>query len=195
MSDFPSASRKVLATLLPISAGYRLTNAIETYHQHVPHSVLKGGALHICVCVFVPFIGGSPSVQGETCAALCSVSCGLHLFSVFSVQLEPTGVTQEGVNTRAFFFFLRFLYAPPSSCSACLNFLSREGFGHPCPSPTPKSNFVYSRSFSAVNRFPLPGTKVRKKPTLAEIRTRDLVARRLRGYQLDHIYIYTSTCC
>ena len=119
----------------------------------------------------------------------------------FSVQLEPTGVTQEGVNTGAFFFFLCFFFAPPSSCGACLNFLSREGFGCPYPSSTPKLNFVYSRSFSAINRFPLPGTKVRKKPTLAEIRTRDLVARRLREYQLDHrgdkVYRPLSTflCC
>ena len=91
-----------------------------------------------------------------------------------------------GGKHRGFFFFLCFFFAPPSSCGACLYFLSREGFGCPCPSSTPKLNFVYSRSFSAINRFPLPGTKVRKKPTLAEIRTRDLVARRLRGYQLDH---------
>ena len=118
----------------------------------------------VCVCVFVPPIGGSPSVQGERCATLCSVSRGLHLFSVFAVQLEPTGVTQEGVNTGASFFFLYFFYAPPSSCGACLHFLSREGFGRPCPSSTPQSNFVYSRRFPAINRFPLPGTKVRENP-------------------------------
>ena len=132
-------------------------------------------------CVFVPSIGGSPSVQGETCATLCSVFRRLHLLSVLSVQLEPNGVTQEGVNNGAFSSFYVFFFAPPSSCGACLHVLSREGFGRPYSSSTSKLIFVYSRSFSAIYRFPLPGTKVRKKNTLAEIRTRDRVARRLRG--------------
>ena len=42
------------------------------------------------------------------------------------------------------------------------SFSSREGFGRPDPSSTPKSNVVYSRSFSAVNGFPLPRTKERR---------------------------------
>ncbi len=138
---------------------------------------IRQNASSVCV-FFVPFIGGSPSVQGETCATLCSVSRGLHLFQwIFLSNYNQPGSHRRG----AFFFFLCLFCAPPSSCGACLHFLSREGFGCPYPSSTPKLNFVYSRSFSAINRFPLPGTKVRKKPTLAEIRTRDLVARRLRG--------------
>ena len=45
-------------------------------------SIPAKAAAGVCVCVFVPsIIGGSPSVQGETCATLCSVSRGLHLFS------------------------------------------------------------------------------------------------------------------
>ena len=34
--------------------------------------------------------------------------------------------------------------SPPSFCSACRNFLSREGFSRSFPSSTVKSNFVYS---------------------------------------------------
>ena len=137
-------------------------------------------------CVFVPSIGGSPSVQGETCATLCSVSRGLHLFSVLFCPPRTNRGHTGGETPGLFPFFLCFFFAPPSSFGACLHFLSREGFSRPYPSSTPKLNFVCSRSFSATNRFPLPGTKVRIKPTLAEIRTRDLVARRLRRYQLDH---------
>ena len=33
--------------------------------------------------------------------------------------------------------------SPPSSCSACRNFLSREGFSRSFPSSNVKSNFVY----------------------------------------------------
>ena len=74
----------------------------------------------------------------------------------FSVQLESTGVTQEGVNTGPFSSFYVFLFCP-TVLLRCLPsfFLSREGFGCPYPSSTPKLNFVYSRSFSAINRFPL----------------------------------------
>ena len=105
-----------------------------------------------------------------------------------SVQLEPTRVTQEGVNTGAIIFFLCFFSAPPSSCGACLHFLSREGFGRPCPSSTPKSNFVYSRSFSAILCIALHyyQAKVRKKKHSRRYPNPDLVARKLRGYHLDH---------
>ena len=105
----------------------------------------------------------------------------------FSVQLEPTGVTQEWVNTGAFFFFLCFLFAPPSSCGAWLHFFIAKRLRLSLSLVNTKVEFcLLTKSFSAINRFPLPGTTVRKKPTLAEIQTRDLVARRLRGYQLDH---------
>ena len=63
----------------------------------------------------------SPSIPGETCTTRCSVSRGLHLFSVFSVQLEPTGVAQEEVYTGDFFFFF-FSFCPTASCGACLHF-------------------------------------------------------------------------
>ena len=138
------------------------------------------------MCFRPIYFGGSPSVQGETCATLCSVSRGLHLFSVPFCPIRPNRGHTGGGKHRGFFLLLCFFFAPPPSCGDCLHFLSREGFGRPYPSSTPKSKFVYSRSQSAINRFPLPGTKVRKNNTLAEILTRDLVARRLRGYQLDH---------
>ena len=52
----------------------------------------------------------------------------------FSVQLVPTVVTQEGVNTGAlFFFFLFFFFAPPSSCGACLRFYREKGSAVPFP--------------------------------------------------------------
>ena len=43
----------------------------------------------------------------------------------FSVQLEPTGVTQEGVNTGAFFFSLCVCYAPLLRCLPSL-FIARR---------------------------------------------------------------------
>ena len=67
----------------------------------------------------------SPSIPGETCTTRCSVSRGLHLFSVFSVQLEPTGVAQEEVYTGDFFFFF-FSFCPTASCGACLHFCARR---------------------------------------------------------------------
>ena len=125
----------------------------EILHGRLSLSVI------VYVCVFVPFIGGSPSVQGETCATLCSVSRGLHLFSVFFCPTRTNRGHIGGGKHGDFLILLCFLYAPPSSCGACLHLLSREGFGRSYPSSTTKSNFACSRSFSA-----LPGTKVRKKP-------------------------------
>ena len=98
------------------------------------------------MCVFVPSIGGSPSVQGETCATLCSASRGLHLLSVRFCPTRTNRGHTGGGKHRGF-------YAPPSSCGACLHFLSREGFGRPYPSSTPKSKFVYSRSFFSYKSF------------------------------------------
>ena len=72
-------------------------------HEPRTRSGLECVCVRVCVCVcvcacvrvFVPsYISGNPSVQGETCATLCSVSRGLHYFSALSVQLESTGVTQ-----------------------------------------------------------------------------------------------------
>ncbi len=61
----------------------------------------------MCVCVFVSCIGDSPSGQGETCVLHFAVYLEDYTYSAyFSVRLEPTEVTQEGVNTGAFIFFL-----------------------------------------------------------------------------------------
>ena len=80
----------------------RPDSAIHYYSAITLHHDRR--ALRVCVCVFVPSTGGSPSVKGKTCATLCSESGGLHLFSVlfWRTIIEPTGVTQEGVNTGAF---------------------------------------------------------------------------------------------
>ena len=56
----------------------------------------------------------------------------------------PAGVTQEEGHTG-------FLHLP--SAVLALILLSREGFSHPFPSSTMKSNFVYPR----INRSPLVG--------------------------------------
>ena len=113
------------------------------------------GVCCCCCCVFVPSILATvPPIKARRALENCTGS--VH----FSVQLQLPGVTQEG----GFFLLALVFFAPPSSCDACLHFSSREGFGRLYPSSTPeKSNFVYSRSFSAINRFPLPGTGVRKK--------------------------------
>ena len=70
----------------------------------------------------------------------------------------PAGVTQA----PEFFFFF---FSPPFFCGACVNFLSREGFSHPFPSSTVKSNFVYPRRS---NRSPLVGRDVRENPSLCD---------------------------
>ncbi len=131
------------------------------------HKVLSAGCCSktksVCVCFFFGSSNGdSPSDQGETCTTLRSVSRGLHLFSAFFRPTRTKPGHTEGYN-RGFFLLFYFFFAPPSSCGACLHFLSREGFGRPFPSSTMKSKCVYSRSFSAFYSFLPPGTKVRKK--------------------------------
>ena len=83
---------------------------------------------------------------------------GTTLCSVFFCPSEPTGVTQEGVNTGAvfsfpFFFFLKF---PTHSCGACLHFYREKGpFSRPFPSSTmKKGEFVYSRGVQGFNWLP-----------------------------------------
>ncbi len=94
----------------------------------------------MCVCVFSSHVLATvPLVKARRVLHFCSVSRGLHLFRApysvyFSVQLEPTEVTQEGVNTGAFFFFLCiFFCAPPSPCGACLHFYREKGSAVPSP--------------------------------------------------------------
>ena len=87
--------------------------------------------LHLCVHFCPVYFGGSPSDQGETGTTLCSVSRGSSVY--FPVQLEPTGVTQKGVNTGIIFVFLCFFYTPPSSCGACLHFDREKGSAVPIP--------------------------------------------------------------
>ncbi len=54
----------------------------------------------MCVCFHLMFLATVPLVKARRVLHFCSVSRGLHLvYSVYFVQLEPTEVTQEGVNT------------------------------------------------------------------------------------------------
>jgi len=106
---------------------------------------------------------------------VCRVSRRLHLFSV-SVQLKPTGVTQEGVNTARAFFPVSCFFLPTVPLMLASVFLSREGFSRPSPSSKHlKFEFVNdSRSYSAVLLLStsLPGIIRRQKNknrTLAEI--------------------------
>ncbi len=65
------------------------------------------GDMCVCVCVFVACIGDSPSWSRRDVYYTFAVYLEDYTYSVyFSVQLEPTEVTQEGVNTGAFLFFL-----------------------------------------------------------------------------------------
>ena len=86
-------------------------------------------------CVFVPFILATvPPIKVRRVLHLAVYLEVLHFAVYFlSVQLEPTGVTQEGVNTGAFFFFLFSFFAPPSSCGACLHFYREKGPAVPFP--------------------------------------------------------------
>jgi len=77
----------------------------------------------VCVCVFVSSILATvPLVKARRVRHFAVdledyTTCSAY----FSVQPEPNEVTQEGVNTGAFFLFLHILScAPPSSCGACL---------------------------------------------------------------------------
>ena len=127
----------------------------------------------VCVCVFVPFIGGSPSVQGETCATLCSVSRGLHLFSVFFCPTRTNrGHTGGGKSTGPFFFFFCFFFLPhrPPAVLAVI-FYREKGSAVPIPRQHQRRILSTHEAFSAINRFPLPGTKVWKRtPCIYPIR-------------------------
>ena len=135
------------------------------------------GVCCCCCCVFVPSILATvPPIKARRALENCTGS--VH----FSVQLQLPGVTQEG----GFFLLALVFFAPPSSCDACLHFLSKEAWvrlflslvNNEVELCLIKKLFTY-RSLSTARH------ESEKKPTFAEIRTRDLVARRLRGYQLD----------
>ena len=106
------------------------------------------------------------------------------MLSVFLCPTNNRGHTGGGKHLGSFLLLWLF-YAPPSSCGDCL--LSREGFGRPYPSSTPKLSLVYSRSFSAINRFPLRYDSEKNKtlsPRFEPVTW--LIARTLWGYQQDH---------
>ncbi len=139
------------------------------------------------MCFRLIYFSDSPSDQGETCTVLHfavyleDYTCSVH----FPVQLEPTEVTQEGVNTGAFLFFI-YSFVPhlPPTVHAYI-FIARR----------------VRRSLSLVDHevevclltklFSIPSLSTtryesEKKNALAEIRTRYLGAKTLREHQLDH---------
>ena len=97
------------------------------------------------------------------CATLCSVSRGLHLYSMFFCRTRTNrGHTVGGTHTGFFFLFSCLFW----SCrhSAVLAFISYRGKGSAVPIPRRQSRIVSTHeTFSiSLNRFPLPGTKMRK---------------------------------
>ena len=100
----------------------------------------------VLLCCYRPiYFGGSPFVQGETCATFCSVSRGLHLSSELSC---PTRTNRDHTGGGLFYFFCVSFspHRPPAELA--LIFLSREGFGRPNPSSTPEPLFFVSFSSS-----------------------------------------------
>ena len=117
------------------------------------------------------YFDGSPSDQGETCATHCSVSRELHLFNVlFCPTRTNQGHTGGGPLSS---FYVSFQpHCPP----AVLAFIFYREKGSAVPVPRKHQSRILSTQEAfqlfVVYRFTLPGTKkVRKKNTLAEIRT------------------------
>ena len=132
----------------------------------------------MCVCVRPIYFGDSPSVQGETCATRCCVSRGLSVVQCISCPTRTTEVTQEGVDTQGLFSSFRISFLPHRP-PAVLAFICYREKGSAIPIPRQQQSRTWSMKLfgCTVNRFPLVSYESEKKPTLAEIRTRDLVAR------------------
>ncbi len=160
-----------------------MTNAHTETINIIHRPTTLGTKRVLSVCVFVRSILAtvSPSGQGETCATLCSVTIYVEDYTCsvyFSVQLEPTEVTQEGVNTGLFSPF--YILLCPTSLLRCLpTFLSREGSGRPFPLSTMKSRSLCTHEAFQLLSLSTSRYESEKKPSPAEIRTRDLGARRL----------------
>ena len=102
----------------------------------------------MCVC-FRPIywlLATVLPVQGETCTRVLHFSV---YFCTSSIQLVPTGATQDRVNTGAFFVFLIECPTFLLRCMLSRSSLYREkGPATPFfPPSTIKSNVVYSRTF------------------------------------------------
>ena len=85
----------------------------------------------LCVCVvcFRP-------IYSVVCVHLFGalhILAALHLAVITALSDGSAGVTQEGVNTGAFFFFWCFFFAPPSSCDAFLHCCREKGSAVPFP--------------------------------------------------------------
>ena len=106
------------------------------------------------VILVIPYICHSHwSSQGGINDTVCVCVCVVIPF-ILDVKLVDAraGVTQEEGHTQDF----------PTFLSRCLPyFFSREGFSHPFPSSTVKSNILFLRN----NRSPLVGHDVRKNPS------------------------------
>ena len=124
---------------------------VHIYFNSSASTVYHLSRARVCV-LYLIYFGDSPMDQGETCTSLCSVFRGLHFAAHFFCPSEPTGVTQEGVNTGTFSSIM-FFECPTPSCGACLHCLSRKGFRCPFPSSTMKSSFVFSRNFQLFTAF------------------------------------------
>ncbi len=78
------------------------------------------------VCFRLINLATVPLVKGETCATLCSVSRGLHLFSVFFCPTRTNRGHTGGGKHRGFFLLFILFCAPPSSCGASLHSIARR---------------------------------------------------------------------
>ena len=132
----------------------------------------------VCVCILLVYFGDSPSDQGETFASLCSVC-------ILSVRLNHPRSHRRGRTLGLFCFsFFVFLLCPPPPPAVFAYILCREK-GSAVPSLVDNDvEFCQLTKLFSFYCFRPPDQKVRKKilsPSLAEIRNRELAARRLRG--------------
>ena len=143
----------------------------------------------VCVCVFSShLLAAVPLFKARRALHSAGVSRGLHLFSVFFCPTRTNRGNTGGGKHRGFFLLFMFIVCPIVLLRCLPSFFIARRVRLSLSLVNTKVEFcLLTKLFRyRLSRFPLPGTKVRKKPTLAEIRTRDLAARRLRGYRLDH---------
>ena len=125
----------IRSTRAAINFKPRRQNAHADTRQQYPHFV--------CVCVFVPSIlTTAPPIKARRAlhfaVYLEDDTCSVY----FPVQLEPTGVTQEGVGGTHLGYFFFLFFAQPSYCCACLHFYREKGSAIPFPRQQRSPHYV-----------------------------------------------------
>ena len=143
---------------------------------------------HVCACVFsshllaaVPLFKARRALHFGVC-----LEDYIHLFSVFCYPTRTNRGHTGGGKHRGFILLFILLLCPTVLLRCLPSFFIARRVRPSLSLVNTTVEFCLLAKISSYKSLSTTRYESERKPTLAEIRTRDLVARSLLGYQLDH---------